>query len=156
MTAFALLTGGAAITTALAGGVLYAFSAFVIAGLRRLPPEQAGAAMRGINIDAQRAPLMLLMVASLGLPIAAAIVGGNQGSEGAPWAIAGAVVAAVGILGITAAGNVPLNERLARASDIGAAWQRFVGPWLLWNHARTALAAIASALFVVALIMGTA
>lgn len=156
MTAFELLAGAASVATALAGGVLYAFSAFVIAGLRRVPPDHAGAAMRGINIDAQRAPLMLLMLASLGLPIAAAIVGRNQAAEGAPWAIAGAVVAVVGILGVTAAGNVPLNERLARASDPGGAWQQFVRPWLRWNHLRTALAAIASALFVMALVAGAA
>lgn len=154
MTAFAILAGGAAVATALAAGVLYAFSAFVIAGLRSTPPEQAGAAMRGINVHAQRAPLMLLMLASLGLPIAAAVVGGNESAAGAPWAITGAVTAVLGILVITAVGNVPLNERLARASDLGDMWRRFVGPWMRWNHTRTALAGIASALFMVAVTAG--
>lgn len=151
MTAFTVLAGGAAVATALAAGVLYAFSAFVIAGLRRIPSEQAGAAMQGINVDAQRAPLMLPMLASLGLPIAAAVVGGTQAAPGAAWAIAGCVLAVLGILVITSVGNVPLNERLARASDLGDMWPRFVRPWMWWNHARTALAAASSILFAVAL-----
>lgn len=151
MTAYTVLVGAAAVATGMAGGVLYAFSAFVMAGLRRLPPDDGAAAMRGINRDAVRPPLMALLLAATGLPVAAAVAGLVGPEPGAPWAVAGAVVAVLGVLGVTGVGNVPLNDQLEAADDPGAEWQRFVGPWLRWNHVRTAAGALAAALFVVAL-----
>ncbi|MFV2145903.1 DUF1772 domain-containing protein [Isoptericola sp. G70] len=150
MTAYDVLVVGAAVATGLAGGVLYAFSAFVMAGLRRLPPDDGAAAMRAINRDALRPPLMVLLLAAVGLPVAGAVVGLATSAPGATWAVAGAVVAVVGILGVTGFGNVPLNDRLEAAEDPGAEWQRFVGPWLRWNHLRTVAGAVAALLFIVA------
>ncbi|WP_251150627.1 anthrone oxygenase family protein [Cellulosimicrobium sp. Marseille-Q4280] len=153
MSAFEVLVVAAAVATGLAGGVLYAFSAFVMAGLRRLDPGAGAAAMRSINVTAVRPPLMLLLAASVLLPAGAAVVGLVGGADGAGWALAGAVVALVGILGITAVGNVPLNDRLDAATDPAAEWLTFVPRWLAWNHARTAAGAVATALLAVALVV---
>ncbi|WP_454044275.1 anthrone oxygenase family protein [Cellulosimicrobium sp. Marseille-Q8652] len=152
MSAFEALVIAAAVATGLAGGVLYAFSAFVMAGLRRLDPGEGAAAMRSINVTAVRPPLMLLLAASVLLPAGAAVVGLVGGEAGAGWALAGAVVALVGVLGITAVGNVPLNDRLDAATDPAAEWSTFVPRWLAWNHARTAAGALATALLAVALV----
>lgn len=151
MTAYTLLVGTAAVATGLTGGVLYAFSAFVMAGLRRLPDADGAAAMRAINRDAVRPPLMVLLLAAVTLPVAAAVVGLVTAAPGAAWAVTGAVLAVVGVLGVTGFGNVPLNDRLAAASDPGAEWRRIVRPWLRWNHVRTAAGALAAVAFVVAL-----
>jgi uncharacterized membrane protein len=150
VTAYAALTVAAAVVTGLAGGVLYAFSAFVMAGLRRLPPHAAAAAMRSINVTAVRPPLGVLLVATLVVPVAAAVAGPVTGADGAPWAVAGAVLAVVGVLGVTGLRNVPLNQRLDAATDPAAEWERFVGPWLRWNHVRTAAGAAACLCFVLA------
>lgn len=152
VSAFEVLVVAAAVATGLAGGVLYAFSAFVMAGLRRLDPGEGAAAMRSINVTAVRPPLMLLLAASVLLPAGAAVVGLVGGEAGAGWALAGVVVALVGVLGITAVGNVPLNDRLDAATDPAAEWSTFVPRWLAWNHARTAAGALATALLAVALV----
>ncbi|GLY56773.1 MAG: anthrone oxygenase family protein [Cellulosimicrobium funkei] len=155
MTAFATLVVAAAVATGLAGGVLFAFSTFVMGGLRRLSPGEGGAAMVAINRDALRPPLMLLLAASVLLPAAAAVFGLVGDVAGAGWALAGAVVALVGILGVTAVGNVPLNERLdaaAREGDLAAAWTAFLPRWLAWNHVRTVAGAASSALLGLALV----
>ncbi len=155
VTAFAALVVAAAVATGLAGGVLFAFSTFVTGGLRRLPPGEGGGAMVAINRDALRPPLMLLLAASVLLPAAAAVVGLVTGAAGAGWALAGAVVALVGILGVTAVGNVPLNERLdaaAREGDLAAVWAAFLPRWLAWNHVRTVAGAASTALLALALV----
>ena len=90
MTAFATLVVAAAVATGLAGGVLFAFSTFVMGGLRRLSPGEGGAAMVAINRDALRPPLMLLLAASVLLPAAAAVFGLVGDVAGAGWALAGA------------------------------------------------------------------
>ncbi|WP_069386240.1 anthrone oxygenase family protein [Cellulosimicrobium cellulans] len=152
MSTFDLLVLAAVVATGLAGGVLYAFSAFVMAGLRRLDPGSGAAAMRSINVTALRPPLMVLLAASVLLPAAATVVGFVSGEARAGWALAGAVVALVGILGITGVGNVPLNDRLEAAVDPAAEWVAFVPRWLAWNHARTAAGAAAAALLALALV----
>jgi len=149
---FSVLVVAGAVATGLAGGVLYAFSAFVMAGLRRLPAADGAAAMIAINRDALRPPLMLLLLASVLVPAAAAVVGLVGRAGGAGWALAGAVVSLVGVLGVTGVGNVPLNERLDRAADPAAEWQTFVPRWLAWNHVRAGAGAAATALLALALV----
>lgn len=151
MSGYQSLLIAAIVVTGMAAGVLYAFSAFVMAGIREQPASAAAATMQAINRHAQRWRLGLLLLATLTVPAATAIVAAVGDEPGRGWAIAGAVTTLVGVLGVTAVGNVPLNERLARAHDPGAAWARFVRPWLAWNHLRTATGAVACGLFAVAL-----
>jgi uncharacterized membrane protein len=150
MTAYAALVAAAAVVTGLAGGVLYAFSTFVMAGLRRLPPEAGATAMRSFNVTALRPPLVVLLAATVVVPVGAAVAGLVTDAAGAPWALAGAVVAVVGVIGVTGLRNVPLNNRLDAAEDAAAEWRRFVGPWLRWNHVRTVAGAAACLCFVIA------
>ncbi|QJW37147.1 DUF1772 domain-containing protein [Cellulosimicrobium protaetiae] len=156
MSVFTVLVVAGAVATGLAGGVLFAFSTFVMGGLRRLPAVEGATAMVAINKDAVRPPLMLLLAASVLVPAAAAVVGLVGGTSGAGWALAGAVVAVVGILGVTAVGNVPLNDRLDAAAprhdDLAATWTAFLPRWLAWNHVRTVAGAVATALLALALV----
>lgn len=156
VTAFAFLVVVGAAATGLAGGVFAAFSTFVLAGLRRLPAADGAAATVAINRAALRPPFMLLLAASVLLPAAAGVVGLVTGADGAGRALAGAVVALVGFLGVTGVGNVPLNERLdaaaGRPDDLVAEWARFVPRWLASNHVRTVAGAAATALLALALV----
>lgn len=62
--------------------------------------------------------------------------------------LAGAALYLVGTFGVTAAGNVPLNDALAarEGADAVAFWPDYAARWTRWNHVRT-VAAIAAAGF---------
>jgi uncharacterized membrane protein len=69
--------------------------------------------------------------------------------------LAGTVIYVVGTIGVTIAGNVPLNDALAMVNPDSAAgatlWARYLTDWTFWNHVRTVAAAIAAVLFTLAL-----
>jgi uncharacterized membrane protein len=56
---------------------------------------------------------------------------------------------------VTAAFNVPLNNRLASAdtdtSGAEALWAHDLSRWTLWNHVRTVASLVAAGLFAMAL-----
>jgi uncharacterized membrane protein len=144
--------------TGLVAGVFFAFSGFVIQGIDRLPDEDSARAMRGINVTAVRPPLM---VALFGTGLVAAVVAGFAftGALGAGmwWAVGAAAVYVVGTIGVTAAANVPRNNRLAaapatEASALASAWTEFRPGWQSWNHVRTFTSAAACVGFVLALL----
>lgn len=132
-----VLAAATTIGSGLLAGVFFAFSAFVMSGLRRLPDSDGAAAMRSINVTAQRPPFMIALLGVSALcvvMIIRAIVTWPQ--PGTAWLLAGAVLTVAGALGVTAAINVPLNNRL----DAGTVpWSQFLAGWDPANHARTLL-----------------
>lgn len=132
----------AAIATGAIGGVFFAFSSFVMPALNRLPAPAAVAAMQAVNVTAVRAPLMLALFGTAALAVVVAVL--------SPDALraAGAAAYSLGVIGVTIAGNVPLNNRLAvldaGSADAAAGWSGFSRPWTRLNTVRT-LAALASA-----------
>lgn len=140
-----------ALGSGLLAGVFFAFSAFVMAALAKLPPAQGIAAMQSINRVILGSSFMALF---FGTPIAAAglLVAAAAGwSPAAPWTTAAAALAMIiGMLGCTIAFNVPLNRRLdAAAPAEGAAlWARYLRQWTRWNHLRTVASLAACGLFI--------
>jgi uncharacterized membrane protein len=140
----------------LVAGVFFAFSSFVMASLKRLPSAQGIAAMQSIIIVAVTPAFMTALfgtaAACLGLAGWALISMG-----GAPLALVliGCALYLVGVIGVTIAGNVPLNNRLAKLHprDAGAAgfWDGYVARWTSWNHVRTVAALAAAAVLTIAL-----
>jgi uncharacterized membrane protein len=132
-----VLAAAASVGSGLLAGVFFAFSAFVMSGLRRLPGADGAAAMRSINVTAQRPPLMIALFGVSALCVVVvvrALVTWSQ--PGAAWLLAGAALTIVGAFGVTAAVNVPLNDRL----DAGlVSWSGFLAGWGPANHARTLL-----------------
>ncbi|GAB3263809.1 anthrone oxygenase family protein [Kineosporia babensis] len=141
----------------LLAGVLFAFSGFVMAGLNRLPPGQAVAAMQGINVTAVRPPLMLAMLATAAGTIAVTVIA-LRSTDGSTRALllAGAVLYLLGGIGITGAFNVPMNNALDTVSptsaDVAQHWQHYLTRWTAWNHVRTAACLAASVCLTLALI----
>jgi uncharacterized membrane protein len=138
-----------ALGAGLVAGVFFAFSNFVMKALGQLPAEQGVAAMQRINVVVLNPAFLALFVgtaAVAGLCAAGALL--TWGSMRSMLLLAAALLYLVGCFGVTAAFNVPRNERLARL-DAGSAaavayWPAYLREWLLWNHVRT-VAAVASA-----------
>lgn len=147
------LTFLSALGSGLMGGVFLAFSSFVMGALGRLPKPQGIAAMQAINVVVLN-PVFLGLFLGTGVTAAGAAALAIVTGAGAAWAVAGAVLYLAGGIGVTMAGNVPLNERLARpdpaSAEAAALWDLYRVRWTVWNHARTAACAAAMAAFLMA------
>lgn len=150
------VTLAAALGCGLVAGVFFAFSSFVMAALKRLPTTEGVAAMQAINALAVTPMFMMVFfgtavacLASAGLAVISA-----DGLTVA-LALAGGALYIFGVVGVTIARNVPLNERLAglrpRSADAAGVWGEYVNRWTVWNHLRTAASLVASAILTFAL-----
>jgi uncharacterized membrane protein len=138
------LSLGTALASFVTGGTLFAFSTFVLPGLRRLPADQAVAAMQAINVQAPRSLLMLPLLGSAAGGAVLAVLVLTRGETPQRALLVGGGLAAVATLVITGVYHVPHNDSLARLHprDPGTAraWADYTRGWLLWNHVRTATA----------------
>jgi uncharacterized membrane protein len=137
-------------------GVFFAFSTFVMGGLRRLAPAQGLAAMQSINRAAVTPAFMALLFGTAVLCLGLVVGAGLSWSErGAPWSLAGGALYLAGSIGVTGAVNVPLNNALDAVdpADTRAAlrWRRYATRWTAWNHVRALTCAAATALLAIAL-----
>jgi len=132
-------------------GVFFAFSAFVMPGLGRLPAGQGTSAMQAINAAALRPVFMALFFGTALACLAVAVLSlRSWGAPGAGLSLAGAALYLAGGFGVTAAFNVPLNKALDSvtpgSADGDALWARYLGRWTAWNHVRTVASMLAAAL----------
>ena len=146
------LTATTAVGCGLAGGVLLGFSAFVMRALDALAPADAIRAMQSIN---RFAVTPLFMALLFGTALAALVLAGLSLADGPrPLVPTGCALYLVGVIGVTVAGNVPLNDTLAAvdpaAGDAAASWAAFADPWTVLNHVRTAAAVLAAAMLTAA------
>ncbi|WP_340588879.1 DUF1772 domain-containing protein [Erythrobacter alti] len=154
--AITLLIWFAALSAGVMAGVYFTFSVFVMRSLAHLGDEAGARAMQEINRVILRSAFLPLFIAS-SLACAALVVLGLTGLAGPEaWAvIAGGAIYVVGMFAVTAAGNVPLNNRLDAvdpASDEGkAVWRDYLVRWTRLNHVRTVACVVAMGLLVVGL-----
>jgi uncharacterized membrane protein len=135
----------AAVTTALMAGLFYAWSISVMPGIARLPDRGFLSAMQEMN-RAILNPLFLLcfMGAAILLPVAT-FMQYSQPVSGRFWLLLLASIAYLaGVMGVTMAGNVPLNNMIdafqiqsATAQELAKMRQDFEGPWNRLNTIRT-------------------
>ncbi len=142
----------AAVGTAVSGGALFAFSAFVMPALRSLPEPVGIRAMQAINIAAPTPPFMIVLFGSGALAVGVSVAGIVRGGS---WLLVPAAALALGTLVITGGYHVPRNDALALvvADAPGAAsfWHTYVVEWTRMNSVRAASAIGASVLYVAAL-----
>ena len=139
----------------LVAGVFFAFSSFVMASLKRLPPAQGIAAMQSMNILAVTPAFMTALfgtaAACLGFMVWAVI---SWGEPPATLVFCAGVLYLIGAIGVTMARNVPLNNRLAKlhtqSANAAGYWHEYVTKWTGWNHLRTVAALVAATLLTVA------
>jgi uncharacterized membrane protein len=151
-----LLTLLAALGAGLIAGVFFAFSAFVMTALARLPAAQGIAAMQSINIvvinPAFMAAFLGTAVACILLLLSALLAWHRPG---AAYLLVGSLLYLLGSLLVTMRFNVPRNMALATVEpdniEGAALWSRYVAGWTAWNHVRTAASLGAAASFTIAL-----
>jgi len=149
------LTLAAAIGAGITAGVYFAFSTFIMTGLRRLTAAQSIAAMNAIN---KAAPNPLFMLALFGTAIACVLLAisgfRHRGDPAAVWQLVGCGLYIVSVL-VTVAYHIPRNEGLMKidpnAARASAIWSHFVTPWIAWNHVRTLTSIGGTASLIVAL-----
>ena len=128
------------------GGVFFAFSTFVMAGLRRLPAAQGIAAMQSINVTAVTPLFMIALFGTAALCIALVVVDGSG--------VAATAVYLLGVIGVTMAYNVPRNNALdaldPAAPGAAEAWARYLREWTAANHVRTVAGLVAAGLLAAA------
>ncbi|NMD60507.1 UNVERIFIED_ORG: putative membrane protein [Nocardia globerula] len=148
-----LLVGVTAFGALVAGGALFAFSAFVMPALRSVDAHTAITSMQAFNVEAPRSALMLPLVGSALTAIAAGIWASISRPDG--WVLA--VVGCVGVLAsfaVTAIYHVPRNDAFASVSGTDAgAWSSYEAGWTIWNHVRVGLYLLSGIVLAVAAVL---
>ena len=149
-----VLTLLAALGCAMMAGVFFAFSAFVMKALARLPAEQGVAAMQAINVAAVTFAFMAALFGTAAACAALAVWSLFAWDEPfAPYLLVGGALYLIGTILPTIAYHVPRNEALARVEPHSAEshWRRYLSGWTAWNHLRAATALAAAATLTIAL-----
>ena len=138
----------------LIAGAFFAFPAFVMTALGRLPAPSITAAVKG--------PLLLVVFfATAALAALLGLAAPLRWSEpGAGYLVLGSLLFLNCPFGVTLMKNLPLNNRLAAVKPESAEgarfWTEFRATWGLWNHVRWIGALGAAASFIMALVEGGA
>lgn len=152
-----LLTLVAALGSGLIAGVFFAFSAFVMRALQRLPAPQGVAAMQSINVAVlNRSFLAVFVGTALACGVLAFLSLLRWDAPGAPLRLTGALAYLVGCFAVTMAFNVPRNDALEavrpETAEAAALWARYLVEWTRWNTVRTLAALAAAVLFTLTLV----
>jgi uncharacterized membrane protein len=145
-----------AVGCGLIGGLLFAFSNFVMRALLQQPAENGIRAMQGINLLILN-PLFLFVF--LGTALASAVLAVvalfERSHLSVPLVLAGCALYLFGTFGVTMVINVPLNNRLAgfdpATAQAAQYWPEYVSAWTKWNHVRTIASLAASTLLILAI-----
>ena len=144
------LTVIGAVGSGVVAGVFFAFSTFVMSGLRKAPAPAGIAAMQSINRQAPTPAFMLAFLGTTGVCVVLGIIALTKwGSTAATLALIAAVLALVPVI-MTGAYHQPRNlafEHVDPAAP-GAvdAWRSYLAGWVPWNHVRTVSSAAAAVL----------
>jgi uncharacterized membrane protein len=151
-----LVTSG--VLTGLMAGLLYAFQVAVVPGLRASTGTQHIAVMQAISERITNPVFFLSFFGpTLLLPLTAWLF---RDRPQFPLLVAAALLHILGANGVTIAGNIPLNERLAKvnvevlneaeADRIRQDFHELGSPWMRFHWIRTLASVAAAALVLIA------
>ena len=151
-----VLTLLAALGCAMMAGVFFAFSAFVMKALARLPAELGIGAMQAINVAAVTFAFMAaLFGTAVGCGALAVWALFAWDERFAPYLLLGSSLYLIGTILLTIAYHGPRNEALAtlepHSAEAESHWRRYLSGWTAWNHLRAATALAAAATLTIAL-----
>ena len=115
--------------------------------------------MQSINKVAVTPAFMLAFLGSAVVCVGLAVWAIASGAGGpAAWVLAGSVVFLLGVIVVTFAANIPLNDTLdavdPHAADAAARWSDYYASWMPWNHVRAAGGITACGLLAIAFRLG--
>jgi len=130
----------AAVGAAIMAGLLFAFSNFVMTSLSRLPAASGMEAMQYINVDIVNPVFLVVFVGTSALSLIILIAAVTTPPvPPRTWLVLAAGLYLLGVIGVTAVFNIPLNNSIANlpAAAADTAWPAYVQVWLRWNHVRS-------------------
>lgn len=144
-----------ALWSAVIGGVFSAFSEFIMAALKQVPPAVGIEAMQNINRTVIPTQFVsgILLVPVFALALAAY---GTTVFEGVVLVVLylAAVVFGFSVFLMTLAGNVPMNNRLADlepdSAEAEAYWAIYARRWTRLNHYRALGSVLTAGLYIIA------
>ncbi len=137
-------------------GTLFAFSAFIMSALKRLDEAEGIRAMQQINKTVYTPWFMGPFFGTTFLS-AGAVVLALMSMDQQWWLplLCAGLLFVVGVFGITAVGNVPLNTKLASLDSDNVAtaefWRHYIVIWTRWNHARVVLGTLSIIFYLLAI-----
>ncbi|GIO28306.1 membrane protein [Ornithinibacillus bavariensis] len=151
-----LLTLFAALGSGLIAGTFFAFSAFVMNALARLPSHQGIAAMQSINIVVLNRLFLTVFTGTAVVSFILILISlFNWKDTDVVFILSGSLLYLLGSFLVTGVCNVPLNDSLANLDVKDAAsatqWKEYIVIWKAWNHVRTIASLAAMVLFILAL-----
>jgi uncharacterized membrane protein len=151
------LTFVAALGSGLIAGLFFAFSAFVMNALSRLPPHQGIASMQSINVAVINPTFMSVFLGTALVSVFLGVAAFFRWREAvATYLLIASILYVAGCFLVTILFNVPLNNALAGAEPESAAgadtWTQYLRSWVRWNHVRTIASIAASGGFTLALL----
>lgn len=155
-----LLLQISALGTALLGGVFLAFSDFLMRALAKSAPAAGMEAMQQINREVFRYVFMTLFLGLVPVSVLLAVLALTaMEGDAATLTLVAAGIYLLGVFGVTAARNVPLNNRLAamdhREADAQAFWRgTYVPRWTAWNSLRAGACIASAGVFMAAAAVG--
>lgn len=140
----------ATVAAGLAAGFFYAYAVSVTRGLAVVDDRTYVSTMQAVNATVRTPWFAFGFFGTVPLGVAALAARGRRGWRSPSGALlaAGVAVFFAGVLVVTAAGNLPLNDELASytdldAADLAAVRREYEGPWNALNLVR-ALASTAT------------
>lgn len=111
-----IVTGASAVGSGLVGGLMFAFSNFVMQALDAQHTEAAVAAMNAINVKILNPYFFVIFVGTAATSAATLVIAVVKRSQPAsePLRLTGAAFYIVGVFLVTMFRNVPLNDELAK------------------------------------------
>lgn len=158
--AITLFSSFATLASALVAGVFLTFSDFLMRSLGRMPDATGAIVMQAINRDVFRIVFMALFLLMAAVGLASFVLAWWVAPKGVvPWLVTGGACYVLGVFGVTAAGNVPLNNRLAELDTntlhSQTYWrQTYLPRWTRLNSLRTAFATAAATAYLFAALAG--
>jgi uncharacterized membrane protein len=151
------LTFAAAVGSGLVAGFFFAFSAVTMKALGRIAPAQGIAAMQSINVVVLNAWFFTAFFGTAALCLILGIHAvATWRMPNAIFVVTAAVLYLTGVIFVTMAFNVPLNNKLAALApaspEAERVWARYLSVWTAWNHVRTVAPLVSAVAFIQALV----
>ncbi|MEB8433853.1 DUF1772 domain-containing protein [Cocleimonas sp. KMM 6892] len=139
------------LATLLAGllaGFFYTWSFTIMQSLDLIDDSNAATAMISINANIRNGWFGVIFFGTpLSILFSLILILGARNKRLLLW-VSLALAFAISTLVITFSKHLPLNDELANSSN----WASYVGPWVLWNHARMVTSFLAFASMLCALV----